>query len=239
MVGFVIAAVRTVEQLLLEYHVEFPVFLYNLVDQPPEPPFWVLLNVIVLQFAKHDPDTSVSPASPYAINPDIKGISPPAKPPFALYPFEQVISAVGLFKLAVVIAQDPFVAEHVGVFHTAYNIRLVVDLIVKEPVVAVLVVAQPTKTLLPFVIFVFFADADTLDDHTGNAHAAPAVHVIVAGDVPPTMAVPVPIYPDPPFLINLIVIVLFLGQTNPPLHEYPDGHDLHEFPVVNALELMV
>ena len=135
--------------------------------------------------------------------------------------------------------QVPFVAEHVGVFHTAYNVRSVVDLIVKEPAVAVLVVAHPRKIFLPFFIFVFFADADTLDDHTGNAHAAPAVHVIVADNLPPTMAVPVPISPEPPFLFNIIVIVLFLGQTNPPLHEYPDGHDLHEFPVVNALELMV
>lgn len=135
--------------------------------------------------------------------------------------------------------QVPFVAEHVGVFHTAYNVRAVVGVIVKEPDVAVLVVAQPTKTLLPFVIFVFFADADTLDDHSGNAHAAPAVHVIVADNLPPTMAVPVPIFPDPPFLFNVMVTVFRFGHTSPPLHEYPDGHDLHEFPVVNALELMV
>lgn len=190
--------------------------------------------MIRLQFAAHDPDTLVVPAVPYTVNNVVVFGTPDL-----LYPVEQLISAVGLFSDAFSMEQLPFVAEHVGVFHTAYNVRSVVDLIVKEPAVAVLVVAQPTKTFLPFVIFVFFADADTSNDHSGNAHATPAVHVIVADDVPPTMAVPVPIYPDPPFLINLIVIVLFLGQTNPPLHEYPDGHDLHEFPVVNALELMV
>ena len=225
--------------MLLANHLVLPVFLYNLVDQPPEPPFWVLLNVIVLQFAKHDPDTLVSPASPCTSNPVTKRISPSAVPPFILYPAEQLIRAVGLFSDAFCMVQVPFVAEHVGVTHTANKIVLAVGVNSVNPSVALLVSAHPTKIFLPFVIFVFFAVADTLEDHSGNAHGSPAVHVIVASAVPPTICVPVPIFPNPRFFFNMMVTVFRFGHTSPPLHEYPDGHDLHEFPVVNALELMV
>mgnify|MGYP001779720664 CR=1 FL=1 len=109
-----IAAVLDVVQVLLLYHVPDPVFLYNVVVQPPAAPFVELLNDIALHCAEQLPLTLVAPVEPVTVK-----VSVLFAPPNRLYPVVQVMVARGLFEEAVVMLHVPLVAEHFGVTHTA------------------------------------------------------------------------------------------------------------------------
>ena len=109
-----IAAVLDVVQVLLLYHVPDPVFLYNVVVQPPVAPFVELLNDIALHCAEQLPLTLVAPVEPVTVK-----VRDLFAPPYRLYPVVQVMMARGLFEEAVVRLHVPLVAEQVGLTHTA------------------------------------------------------------------------------------------------------------------------